>query len=77
MQGGVFLAPHVDVHRQGFRLARVGGGAVVLRVQVAEKVPGGVHERVHGVGLATGRGAAPATTTTTIHYKVFNYGARL
>ncbi len=59
VQRRVLLPPYVDVHGHGLLgLGGVARGVVVVGIQVAEEVPRGVNEGVHGVGLAPGRAAA-------------------
>ena len=59
VEHGVLDAADVLVHRHPeVGLLAVEGEPVVLGVGVAEVVPGGVHEGVHGVGVAPGGAAA-------------------
>ena len=62
VEDGVFDAADVLVDGQPVvdRLSRE-WGLVVGRVGEAQEVPGGIHERVHGVGLPAGRTVAGRT----------------
>ncbi len=59
VHGGVLGTAGVLVHRQPVsHLVRVGGAVPVARAAVAQEVPRGAHEGVHGVRLPPRRGAA-------------------
>src|SRR3990172_4930888 len=63
---GVLCAAGVLVHGQpGLCALRVDGPGIVARAEVADKVPVGVHEGVHGVRLAAG--GAPAAWGGPLH----------
>src|ERR1700677_159447 len=66
VQDGVLYATDVLIDGEpvlrGFRIER---SVVVVRVSVAVKIPGGIDERVHGIGFATRR--APALGASRVN----------
>ena len=59
VHGGMLDPAGVDIHGHPIVvLLRIEGGFVVVGAEVAQVIPGGAHEGVHGIGLALGLPAA-------------------